>query len=121
MNPEINLEVNQIKSETEIRLKLSEVILGNLTNKFSKLFSRKLGCMKDVEIKLDIDSSVRPKRQPQRHVPFHLRNAVEKVILKQADKGMLEWVDDTTEAYSILPTLQIPWKNLKYVQQALMN
>ena len=49
--------------------------------------------MKDIEVKLDIDPSVRPTRQPQRPIAFHLRDAVEKELLKQIDQGILERVD----------------------------
>ena len=42
---------------------------------------------------LDIDETVRPQRQPQRPVPFHLREAVEKELLKQEAMGIIERVD----------------------------
>ena len=42
---------------------------------------------------LDIDETVRPQRQPQRPVPFHLREAVEKELLKQEAIGIIERVD----------------------------
>lgn len=63
-----------------------------LTTMFPKLFSGELGCLKDVQVKLDIDPSVRPVIQPQRPVAFHLRDAVEKELLKQVEQGILERV-----------------------------
>ena len=36
---------------------------------------------------------IRPTRPPQRPIAFHLRDAVEKEILKQFDQGILERVD----------------------------
>ena len=41
---------------------------------------------------LDIDESVKPVRQPQRPVPFHLREPVEKELLKQESEGIIERV-----------------------------
>ena len=41
---------------------------------------------------LDIDESVRPVRQAQRPVPFHLRAAVEKELLRQEAEGIIERV-----------------------------
>ena len=60
--------------------------------KFPSLFSGKLGCMEDVSVKLDIDPSIKPVRQPQRPVAIHLRQAVTKELLKQVEEGILERV-----------------------------
>ena len=67
-----------------------------LVEKFPKLFSDKLGCMTGVEVKLDIDKSVKPCRQPQRPIAFHLRDSVEAELLKQVEEGILERVDHTS-------------------------
>ena len=54
--------------------------------------SGELGYMKDTEIKLDVNivsshiyTSVRPTRQPQIPIAFHLRKSVEQDLLKQID------------------------------------
>jgi hypothetical protein len=73
-----------------------ECTLEALTKKFPDLFSGKLGCVKGVSIKLDIDETVRPQRQPQRPVPFHLREAVEKELLKQEAMGIIERIDQNS-------------------------
>ncbi|RMZ98842.1 hypothetical protein BpHYR1_015475, partial [Brachionus plicatilis] len=54
-----------------------------LAAKFPKLFSGKLDRAKNIEIKLDLDPEVNPVRQPQRPVPFHMRDQVKQEILKQ--------------------------------------
>ena len=49
-------------------------------SKYPAVFSGKLGKLKDYEVKLDIDESVKPivcKRYP---LPFHTREAVEKIV-----------------------------------------
>ena len=63
-----------------------------LAKKFPKLFSGKLGLIKDVKIKLEIDETVKPVRQAQRPIPFHLRDAVERELLRQEAAGIIERV-----------------------------
>jgi len=65
-------------------------------DKFQKLFSGKLGCLKGVCVKLDVDESVRPTRQPQRPVAFHLRDVVAKELEEQIEAGILERVDQSS-------------------------
>ena len=52
----------------------------NIVARFPKLFSSKLGCVNDMEVKLEVDESVRPVKQPLRPVAFHLREPVEKEL-----------------------------------------
>lgn len=61
--------------------------------KFPRLFSGRLGCATNVKIKLNIDPTIRPTRQPQRPVAFHLGAAVEKELLSQVEQGILERED----------------------------
>ena len=63
---------------------------------FPKLFQDEIGCLKDVSVTLDIDESVRPVRQPQRPIAFHLRNAVEKELRKQLAEDIIEPVNQTS-------------------------
>ena len=64
-------------------IRSSNFQVETLAKIFPDLFSGKLGFMKDIKVKLDIDESIRPTRQPQRPVAFHLRDAVEAEIRKQ--------------------------------------
>lgn len=45
--------------------------------------SENLGCVKDVKIKLEVDSNLKPVRQPIRPVAIHLRDAIEKELMHQ--------------------------------------
>ena len=63
---------------------------------FPKLFSGKLGCLKGVCVKLDVDTSVKPSSQPQRPVAFHLRDVVAKELSEQIECGILERVDQNS-------------------------
>ena len=51
--------------------------------------------MKNFEIKLDVDESIRPVRQAQRPIAFHLRPMVEKELRRQVEQRILEFVDDS--------------------------
>ena len=87
------IRINEIKETKEPHVELSH---EQIVAKFPELFSGKLGCLKGVCVKLDVDESIRPTRQPQRPVAFHLREAVEKELLEQINAGILEKVDQTS-------------------------
>ena len=67
-----------------------------LAEMFPDLFSGKLGCIKDTEVKLEVDINVKPVKQPLRTIAFHYRDAVEKEVEKQVSDGILEKVDAST-------------------------
>ena len=96
-----NIQRSNERNKSDNESQNFQCSLENLYKRFLKLFSGELECMKDIEVKLDIDPSVRPTRQPQRPIAFHLRDAVEKELLKQIDQGILERLDARS-----LPT---PW------------
>ncbi len=64
-----------------------------MTQAFPSLFSGKLGCLKNFEIKLDIDPAVRPVKQKLRPIAIHLRDSVQIELEKQVNDGILERVD----------------------------
>ena len=92
----IKLSVNQINAKPMTKQNIDE-----LTQRFPKLFSGKLGCMKDFEVKLDVDETVKPVRQAQRPVAFHLRPLLERELRKQVNDGILEFVDETCLGFKI--------------------
>lgn len=63
---------------------------AELASRFPKLFSGKLGCVKDIEVKLEVDESIKPVKQPLRPIAFHYRDAVESELDKQVAEGILE-------------------------------
>ena len=66
-----------------------------LKKKFPTLFGG-IGQLKDVTVKLHIDTSVQPVAQQPRRVPFHVRQKVEEEIKNLASKGIIEKVDGPT-------------------------
>ena len=50
---------------------------------FPNTFSEKLGCIKSIEYKLEVDNEIKPVKQPLRPIAIHLREAVGEEIQKQ--------------------------------------
>lgn len=72
----------------------------NIIAKFPRLFSG-LGQLKGMQVKLHIDPSVQPVKQPQRRVPFHVRPKVEQ---KLEDAGIIEKIEGPTPWVSPIVT-----------------
>ena len=80
----IIVDVNRINSPNIQRLNESntsgnesqnfQCSLENVYKRFPKLFTGELGCMKDIEVKLDIDPSVRPTTSKADSVPSEGRS-----------------------------------------------
>ena len=60
---------------------------------FPLAFSEKLGCIKSIEYKLEVDDQIKPTKQPLRPIAIHLREAVGEEIERQVDEGVLERVE----------------------------
>lgn len=61
----------------------------DLLNKFPKLF-KGLGKLKGHKVKLHVDESVKPVKEPPRPVPFHLKGKMEQEIDKLEKQGVIE-------------------------------
>lgn len=64
--------------------------------KFPDLFSVKMGKVSGVEIKLEVDPSIKPVKQKLRPIAFHLRDAVEAELKQQVEEGILERLDENS-------------------------
>ncbi|RMZ97947.1 hypothetical protein BpHYR1_004156 [Brachionus plicatilis] len=83
-----------IKEKYSIRVQLPKHwFKEKLKLMFPNLFSEKMGCIKDVEVKLDIDPNVKPVKQKLRPVALHLQDAVKNELDKQVEEGIFEKVD----------------------------
>ena len=96
----LNIHVNKVVAESSQ--------LDMLTRKFPSLFGG-IGQLKDVSVKLHIDTSVQPVAQQPRRIPFHIRQKVESEIRNLAQKGIIEKVDGPTPWVS--PLVVIPKQN----------
>jgi hypothetical protein len=73
------------------------------------LFTGKVGKLKDFQAKLHIDTSIKPVQQKLRHIPFHIRDAVEAEIKKMLDQDLIEPIKGPTPWVS--PIVPIPKPN----------
>lgn len=53
---------------------------SHLKTAYPSVFSGKIGKLKDVVFHLHVDKLVKPVVQKHRHIPFHLRDALEKEL-----------------------------------------
>ena len=64
--------------------------LAKYASMFPSVFSGNIGKLKDFELSLHIDSSVKPVRQAHRSTPFHLRPLVEERINELLEQDIIE-------------------------------
>ena len=99
-------KINEIEEEQSERVEdytnddkvdaIRELQIDEFEKKLPALFNGKLGGLKGVKIKLDVDPTIKPVRQPQRPVPIHLREPVTRELLKQVEEGILERVTQSS-------------------------
>lgn len=80
--------------------------MNKWAEKYPALFSGKIGLLKDYEVKLHIDDSIKPIQQKLRPVPFHMRPLVEAEILKMIEQDVIEPVSGPTPWVS--PIVPVP-------------
>ena len=81
--------INRVSSGESV----CEPTSSQLAEQFPSLFSDNLGCLVKYTVRLDVEPDVNPVRQPQRPVPFNLREQVGAEIMKQVEQGIIERVD----------------------------
>ena len=96
----ITLRVQSIKQEYQTH--------EQLVQEYGHIFEG-IGTLKNFEVNLHIDESVRPVAQPARRIPFHLRQKVSAALDKLEQQGIIEKVDGATPWIS--PLVVIPKKD----------
>ncbi|XP_028418333.1 uncharacterized protein K02A2.6-like [Dendronephthya gigantea] len=76
-----------------------------LRNKYQSVFSG-IGKMKNHQVKLHIDETVKPVAQPHRRIPFHVRKQVELKLKEMEDDDIIERVEGPTPWVS--PIVVVP-------------
>ena len=64
--------------------------------------------MKDHTVKLNIDDKVIPIAQPQRRIPFHVRDKVKEAIEKLEKEGIIERVPENQPTPWVSPVVVVP-------------
>ena len=113
------MNVNTVQSETADKInKESQKYVKHLKDKYKDVFQG-LGNLKDFEVVLHEDLEVKPIIQPQRRIPFHVREKVAKELEKLEAVGIIEPVKGPTNWVS--PIVIVPKKDTDDTQcQQLM-
>lgn len=68
----------------------------NIVGRFPNVFSGKVGCLKDYELELHIDKTIKPKVAAKRPQPFHLKEAIEKELRSMLEDDIIEFATGPT-------------------------
>lgn len=67
-----------------------------LRQKYPSLFSGKIGCLKDYELELFEDKSIKPTRRQHYRIPCHLQPQVEALLNEREKDGLIEKATEPT-------------------------
>ena len=98
----ISLHIDKLTSE--------DAAIENIVQKNSEVFSS-LGKLKGEKIKLDIDETKTPRAQPQRSVPYHIREKVTSAITELETQDIIEKVPESEATPWVSPIVAIPKKD----------
>lgn len=93
----IKLNINAVQQNGDM------ITVDQLDTQFPGLFSG-IGKLKNIQVKLHIDPSVKPVAQQHRRVPFHLQQMVEAEIQNMLDQDIIEKADGPTPWMSPIVT-----------------
>lgn len=94
------------------KLTHKDTALDNILKRNSKVFSG-LGKLKGQTIKLDIDKTKTAKAQPQRRIPYHIREKVKDAITELENQDIIEKVPDGEATPWVSPIVAVPKKDGK--------
>ena len=92
------------------KLTSKDAAIENIVQKNSKVFSG-LGKLKGEKIKLDIDETKTPRAEPQRRVPYHIREKVTSAITELETQDIIEKVPESEATPWVSPIVAIPKKD----------
>ena len=99
----ISLHLNKVSMTKDRKL-------GKILDKHAKVFSD-LGKLKGEKVKLNIDKEQAPKAQPQRRIPYHIREEVKCALSELEQQDIIERVPDNQPTPWISPIVAVPKKN----------
>ncbi|CAB4006435.1 Retrovirus-related Pol poly from transposon [Paramuricea clavata] len=85
--------------------------LGKILDKHAKVFSD-LGKLKGEKVELNIDKEHAPKAQPQRRIPYHIREDVKCALSELEQQDIIERVPDNQPTPWISAIVVVPKKNV---------
>ncbi|CAF1043728.1 unnamed protein product [Brachionus calyciflorus] len=84
-------------------------------SKYPNVFSDKIGKLKDFQLTLHIDKSIKPTQAKPRNIPFHLREAVEKQLKIKIENEIIEKVENEPTSW-LSETVRIPKKDSQEIR-----
>ena len=105
----ISLHVNKL-SPISANVKTTDPKLKKIVNKHASVFTG-IGKLKNQNVKLSIDESVLPKAQPQRRIPYHIRDKVTTALKDLESEDVIERVPDDVGTPWVSPITAVPKKD----------
>ena len=99
----ISLHINKITESKDTKI-------NKIIAKHSKVISG-LGKLKGKQIKLSIDQTQSPKAQPQRRIPYHIREKVESALEELENNDIIERVPENQPTPWVSPIVVVPKKD----------
>jgi len=104
--PEAVNQVEELTSTEQILVKHSNIFEG-------------LGCMTNIQVKLNMDGSIPPVQQPIRRVPWHTRQHVDEEIQHLMKADIIEKVPDNEPTSRLNPYVVVPKKDPTQIRLCL--
>lgn len=99
----ITIHVNKISTQSDSKVE-------NMVKKYDTLFNG-LGKLKAEPVKLNIDRETAPKAQPQRRIPYHIREKVGEALKELEDSDIIERVPEDQPTPWVSPIVAVPKKD----------
>ena len=107
------LTLAHLKSAPKIVHKtIKDAKLSTLLSKHKEVFKGP-GKLKGHEVKLNIDKEITPTAQPQRRIPFHIREKVGEALKKLVSEEIIEHIPTMRPADTMVVVVAIPKKDDK--------
>ena len=102
----ISFHVNKVAFAKEVKdTKLKEIL-----DKHAKVFEG-LGKLKGHKVQLHIDKGVTPKAQPQRRIPYHIREKVRDALNELESSDIIERIPENEGTPWVSPIIAVPKKD----------
>ena len=93
----MNLDSVKVEKAEKQKLKVKSMHVQNIVNNHKEVITG-LGKCKDKQIELVVDESIKPMLQPQRRIPYHSRDQLEKELQKLIKEDIIEKVPENEQA-----------------------
>ena len=105
----VSLHLNNI-SKPLPQNPITDPKLNDILERNAKVFDG-LGKLKGQTVHLNIDPDANPKAQPQRRIPYHIRNKVKDAIITLEKDDIIKRVPEDEPTPWVSPTVAVPKKD----------